>query len=404
MRVPIYMDYQATTPADRRVVEAMLPYFTEKFGNPASRQHQFGWHAEEGVESARSGIAKSIDAAARDIVFTSGATESNNLAIKGIAETYRLKGNHIVTVQTEHKSVLDVCRRLENRDFRVTYLPVDGTGVLDLQRLTDAMTDSTILVSVMAANNEIGTLQDLAEIGRLCASRGVLFHTDATQALGKIPINVRHMAIDLLSASGHKIYGPKGVGILYVRGEGQRVRLAMQLDGGGHERGRRSGTLNVPGIVGMGKAVEIAAAEMEIECGRLSHLRDVLYQGFAGNLDGVHLNGHPTKRLPNNLNVSFDGVEANTLMLAIKEIALSTGSACSTADSEPSHVLRALHLPKDRIHSAVRFGLGRPTTEEEVRYVIDTVTARVNELRTQSHSKGVFRTTVSVPNHSRGTP
>jgi len=375
------MDYHSTTPVDSRVVEAMLPFFTEKFGNAASRQHMFGWIAEEAVESSRASIAQHIGADQKDIVFTSGATESNNLAIKGIAEVRRQKGNHIITVQTEHKSVLDTCRRLEKQGFEVTYLPVDSFGVVDVNRIRDSLRPTTVLVSVMFANNEIGTLQSIAEIGKICREHGVVFHTDATQAVGKVPVNVSTMCIDAMSFSGHKMYGPKGVGALYVRQSSPKVKIAMQMDGGGHERGMRSGTLNVPGIVGLAKALELSVELMAEESKRLMVLRDRMFHEFVSRLDAVSLNGHPTDRLPHNLNVSFAFVEDNALLMSMKDVAISTGSACSTADPEPSHVLKALRLPQERLHSSLRFGLGRFTTEEEVEYVITRVVESVRKLR-----------------------
>ena|SRR2546422_963293 len=381
MKLPIYMDYQATTPVDPRVVESMLPFFTEKFGNPASRQHRFGWVTEEAVESARAIIARSIGAEPREIIFTSGATESNNLALKGASEALRQKGNHIVTVQTEHRSVLDPCRKLEKLGFLVTYLGVDEHGILDLDQLRAALTLKTALVSVMIANNEIGTLQDIRSIGTMCRENGILFHTDATQAAGKLPIDVQEMKIDLLSCSAHKIYGPKGVGALYVRSSNPRVKLAPQMDGGGHERGIRSGTLNVAGIVGFAKALELSIVSMNEESKRLTALRDKMLGSVSAQLDDVCLNGHPTRRLPNNLNISFVGIEDNALMMSMKDVAVSTGSACSTADPEPSHVLKALRLRPERLHSAIRFSLGRFTTEEEADYVVARVVESVNTLR-----------------------
>ena len=381
MRPVVYMDYHSTTPVDRKVVEAMLPYFTEKFGNAASRQHMFGWIAEEAVESSRASIAQQIGADQKDIVFTSGATESNNLAIKGIAEVRRQKGNHIVTVQTEHKSVLDTCKRLEKQGFEVTYLPVDSFGVVDVNRLKEALRPTTVLVTVMLANNEIGTLQPIAWIGKVCREHGAIFHTDATQAVGKVPVNVSTMCIDAMSFSGHKIYGPKGVGALYVHQSIPKVKVAMQMDGGGHERGMRSGTLNVPGIVGLAKALGLSVELMAEESKRLSGFRDRMLHELVTRLDGVSLNGHPRDRLPHNLNVSFAFVEDNALLMSMKDIALSTGSACSTADPEPSHVLKALRLPQERLHSSLRFGLGRFTTEEEVEYVVTRVVESVCALR-----------------------
>jgi cysteine desulfurase len=404
MTTPVYMDYQATTPVDPRVLEAMLPYFSIRFGNPASRQHRFGWTAEEAAESSRASIARSIGAEAREIIFTSGATESNNLAIKGIAETGLAKGNHIVTVQTEHRSVLDCCRRLEKIGFAVTYLPVDEFGRVGLDSLRNALTPKTILVSVMAANNEIGTIHDLAAIGAICREQGVIFHTDASQALGKIPIDVRHMKIDLMSFTGHKVYGPKGVGALFVRASSEpRIRLTPQLDGGGHERGLRSGTLNVPGIVGLANALDIAVGSMAEESLRLTAFRDSMLDAFTRRLGEVALNGHPTERLPNNLNVSFLHVEDNALMMSMKDIAVSTGSACSSAHPEPSHVLKALHIPALRVHSAIRFGLGRPTTAEEVEFVIDRVVSTVERLRSISAPSGPRKVT-AVPSPLENQP
>ncbi len=389
MKLPIYMDYHATTPVDPRVLDAMLPYFTDLFGNPASRQHRFGWVAEEAVETSRSIIAKSIGAEAGEIIFTAGATESNNLALKGAAEALRQKGDHIVTVQTEHSSVLDSCRKLEKLGYRVTYLPVDGQGLVDQGQLRSALTPKTILVSVMVANNEIGTIQEIGEIGKLCKEQGILFHTDATQAIGKIPVHVREQHIDLLSCSSHKIYGPKGIGLLFLRSSTPRVRLVSQMDGGGHERGVRSGTLNVPGIVGMAKAIELCMASQQEESARMSALRDRMLGALTSQLEEVYLNGHPEKRLPNNLNISFLSVDDSALMMSMKDVAVSTGSACSTADPEPSHVLKALRLPKERLHSAIRFGLGRFTTGEEVEYVVARVVEHVKELRGRS---GTYRT------------
>ena len=377
----VYMDYHATTPVDERVVEAMLPYFTEKFGNAASRQHSFGWAAEEAVETSRVRIAALIGGEAREIVFTSGATESNNLAIKGIADALKQRGNHIITVQTEHKSVLDVCRRLERRGHEITYLPVNEFGFINISQLQNSIKPSTILVSVMLANNEIGTLQHIAEIGSICRQAGVVLHSDATQAIGKVPVDVQSMSIDLMSLSGHKIYGPKGIGALYVRSKSPKVKLTMQMEGGGHERGIRSGTLNVPGIVGLATALDLCVRSMGEESRRLGKFRDTMLDAFMNQLDDVCLNGPRADRLPNNLNVSFLHVEDNALMMSMKDIALSTGSACSTTDPEPSHVLKALHLTQERLQSAVRFGLGRFTTEEDVDYVIHRVVESVKQLR-----------------------
>ena len=394
MKLPVYMDSHATTPVDSRVLEAMLPYFIEHFGNAASRQHKFGWIAEEAVESARTTVAKMIGAESREIIFTAGATESNNLTIKGVAEAFKQKGNHIITVQTEHKSVLDTCKKLEKRGFQITYLPVDEYGGVNIGELAKAITPKTILVSVMVANNEIGTIQPVAEIGKICRTKNVFFHTDATQAVGKIPVNVQSMNIDLMSFSGHKLYGPKGVGALYVRQTDPHVRLSSQMDGGGHERGMRSGTLNVPGIVGLAKAVELSVQSINAESVKLSNRRDSMLNAFRNELDDVILNGHPTQRLPNNLNVSFIGVEDNALMMSMKDIAVSTGSACSSADPEPSHVLKALHLPESRLHSALRFGLSRFTTDEEVQFVIDRVVENVKKLRAASPAYRVRQETI----------
>lgn len=395
MSSTVYMDYHATTPVDDRVIEAMLPYFREKFGNPASRQHRIGWIADEAVENSRKVIAQGIGSEAREIVFTSGATESNNLALKGVAEAWSKKGNHIVTARTEHKSVLDVCKRLEKRGVRVTYVEVDETGKISLDALRSAITPGTILVSIMTANNEIGTIQPIKEIGSLCREYGVLFHTDVTQALGKVPFDVDEMNVDLASFSGHKIYGPKGVGALYVRSSQPRVALAAQTDGGGHERGMRSGTLNVPGIVGLSVAVKISLENMESEGARLAGMRDQMLRDFSRQLENVHLNGHPTDRLPGNLNVSFEGVEDSILMMSMKDVAVSTGSACSTSDPEPSHVLKALHLPAPRLHSSIRFGLGRFTTGEEVDYVIRRVVEVVNQIRKGSPT--LRKETTAIP-------
>lgn len=386
MKLPIYMDYHATTPVDPRIVDAMLPYFNEKFGNPASRQHRFGWVTEEAVESSRKTLASLIGAQSKEIIFTSGATESNNLALKGIAEVWKQKGDHIVTVQTEHKSILDTCLKLSKGGFQITCLPVDRDGIVDCEHLEKAITNKTILVSIMIANNEIGTIQYVEEIGSICRAKGVFFHTDATQAVGKIPVDVEAMKIDLMSFTGHKIYGPKGVGALYVRSSDPRVKIALQMEGGGHERGMRSGTLNVPGIVGLAKAFELSAQLMPEESKRLTSFRETMFTALTSRLDDVYLNGHPTRRLPNNLNVSFNHVEDNALMMSMKDIAVSTGSACSTSDPEPSHVLKALRLPSERLHSSIRFGLGRFTTEEEIDYVINQVAENVIKLRKLSPS------------------
>jgi cysteine desulfurase len=381
VHLPIYMDNHATSPLDPRVLEAMMPYFTSKFGNAASRNHSFGWEAEKAVEQAREQIAKLIGATAKEIIFTSGATESNNLAIKGIAEMYRERGNHIITQVTEHKAVLDTCKRLEKYGYRVTYLPVKADGLIDLEDLKRAMDDKTILVTIMAANNEIGVLQPIREIGKLCHEKGIIFHTDAVQAVGKVPVNVMTDNIDVLSLSGHKIYGPKGVGALYVRRRNPRVQIAAQIDGGGHERGMRSGTLNVPGIVGLGKASEIAMQEMDSEAAYLRGLRDRLKEKLESELDYIHLNGSWEHRLPGNLNISFVYVEGESLLMGINDVAVSSGSACTSATLEPSYVLKALGLGDDVAHSSIRFGLGRFNTQAEVDYVADKVIDIVKHLR-----------------------
>jgi cysteine desulfurase len=379
--LPIYMDNHATSPMDPRVLEAMLPFFTAKFGNAASRNHSFGWEAEQAVETAREQIAKLIGATAKEIIFTSGATESNNLAIKGIAEMYRERGNHIITQVTEHKAVLDTCKRLEKYGYRVTYLPVKADGLIDLEDLKRAIDDKTILVSIMAANNEIGVLQPIREIGKICHEKNVIFHTDAVQAVGKVPVNVIADNIDVLSLTAHKIYGPKGVGALYVRRRNPRVQIAAQIDGGGHERGMRSGTLNVPGIVGLGKACEIANAEMENEAAYLRGLRDRLNDKLQSELDYIHVNGSMEHRLPGNLNVSFVYVEGESLLMGINDVAVSSGSACTSATLEPSYVLKALGLGDDVAHSSIRFGLGRFNTKAEVDYVAAKVIDIVKKLR-----------------------
>ncbi len=381
VKLPIYMDNHATTQVDPRVVEAMLPYFTEKYGNAASRNHEYGWIAEQAVEQARERIARLIGATAKEIIFTSGATESDNLAIKGVAEMYKEKGNHIITQAIEHKAVLDTCKRLEKYGFRVTYLPVQKDGRIDLDDLKRSMDDKTILVTIMAANNEIGALQPIREIGALCHERGVLFHTDAVQAIGKVPFNVIQDNVDLASITAHKIYGPKGVGALYVRRKNPRVQLVAQIDGGGHERGMRSGTLNVPGIVGLGKACEIASNEMADEAKKLAALRDRLKDAIMGQLDEVYINGSVEHRLPGNLNISFAYVEGESLLMGINDIAVSSGSACTSATLEPSYVLKALGAGDDLAHSSIRFGLGRFNTEAEVDYVAERVVDTVKRLR-----------------------
>jgi cysteine desulfurase len=381
VKLPIYMDNQATTAVDPRVLEAMLPYFTEKFGNAASRNHEFGWKAEEAVENARAQIARLIRANPREIVFTSGATESDNLAIKGVVEAYREKGSHIITQVTEHKAVLDVCKHLEKSGREVTYLPVAPDGLIDLEGLRRAVTPKTVLISIMYANNEIGVIQPIEEIGKIAKEKKIVFHVDAVQALGKIPVDVQRDGIDLLSISAHKIHGPKGVGALYVRRKDPRVALAAMIDGGGHERGMRSGTLNVPGIVGLGKACELCMKEMPQESERLRRLRDRLKEAIMSRLDGTAVNGSLARRLPNNLNLSFSGVEGDALLMGINDVAVSSGSACTSAMIEPSYVLRALGVSEDLAHSSIRFGLGRFNTEEEVDYVADRVVETVKRLR-----------------------
>ncbi|CUT00145.1 IscS subfamily cysteine desulfurase [Candidatus Chrysopegis kryptomonas] len=384
LRFPIYLDNHATTPVDPRVLEAMLPYFTEKFGNPASRQHQFGWEAESAVELARKQIAELINANPREIIFTSGATESINLALKGIALAYAEKGKHIITTQIEHKATLDTCKRLEKIGFKIDYLPVDKYGVVDPDEIKKRITSETILVSVMFANNEIGTIEPIEEIGKICSEMNVLFHTDAAQALGKVPIDVQKLNIDLMSVSAHKLYGPKGIGALFIKRKTPKIKIVPIIDGGGHENGLRSGTLNVPGIVGFGKACEIAKLEMKNEAERTKYLRDKLQNGIMNKLEDVYLNGHPTQRLPNNLNLSFYGVESEAILMGMKEVALSTGSACSSASVEKSHVLKAIGLNDDLISSAIRFGIGRFNTEEEIDYVINRIVEVVNHLRSIS--------------------
>ena len=379
---PVYLDFHATTPVDPRVLDAMLPYFTEKFGNAASRQHEYGWEAQKAVDVARSQVAALVGASAGEIVFTSGASESNNLAIKGAAHANRGSGDHVVTVATEHKSVLDSCKCLAREGIRVTTLGVDREGFVDLDEVRAAMTDRTLLISVMAANNEIGVVQPLAEIGAIARERGVLFHTDAAQAAGKIPIDVAAMNIDLLSLTGHKYYGPKGAGALFVRRRRPKIELACQIDGGGHEGGFRSGTLNVPGIVGLGRAAEICRAEMPRESARLAAMRDRLLAGLQRNLEGVRVNGPlEGRRLPHNLHVSFDDVEGEALLMALGDLAVSTGSACSSGSQAPSHVLQAIGAVRDRGGASIRFGLGRPTSDADIDFAIERVTAVVKSLR-----------------------
>ncbi|HWZ31173.1 MAG TPA: IscS subfamily cysteine desulfurase [Bryobacteraceae bacterium] len=404
MKLPIYMDNHATTPLDPRVFEAMKPYFCEIFGNPASRNHSFGWQAADAVEKARKQVAELIGASGKEIVFTSGATESNNLALKGVAQMYAEKGNHIITAATEHKAVLDTCKRLEKDGVRVTYLPVEPNGLVDLEKLSAAITDATILVSIMHAHNEIGVVQNIREIGRIGKERGVLVHTDAAQSAGKIPVDVAKDNIDLLSLSAHKIYGPKGIGALYVRGRDPRVQITAQMDGGGHERGMRSGTLNVPGIVGLGAACAIAKAEMPEESKRMAHVRDKLRDRLLAGLDEVYVNGTLDSRLPNNLNLSFAYVESESLMMGINDVAVSSGSACTSATLEPSYVLKALGVGDERAHSSIRFGLGRFNTEEEVDYVAAKVIDVVKKLRELSplyemHREGIDSPNVQWPAH-----
>jgi cysteine desulfurase len=385
LKKPVYMDNHATTRVDSRVLDAMLPYFTEKFGNAASRNHSFGWEAEEAVGRSREQIAALIGAKSKEIIFTSGATESDNLAIKGVVEFYKDKGNHIITCVTEHKAVLDSCRALERAGkATVTYLPVDKYGMVDPDAVRNAITDKTVLITIMWANNEIGTLHPIAEIGKIAKEKGIVFHCDAVQAVGKIPVDVEKAGVDLASISAHKIYGPKGIGALYVRSKGPRVRISPQMDGGGHERGMRSGTLNVTGIVGLGAACEIAGKEMPDETLRLLELRSQLQAGLFERLDEIYVNGHPTERLPGNLNVSFAYVEGESLLMGINDIAVSSGSACTSATLEPSYVIRALGIDDELAHSSIRFGLGRFNTLEEVDYVTDRVSKEVKRLREMS--------------------
>ncbi len=401
---PIYLDHNATTPVDPRVLEAMMPYLTDVFGNAASRNHSFGWKAAEAVERAREQIANLIGAAPKEIIFTSGATESDNLAIKGVAQMYRDKGNHIITAKTEHKAVIDTCKKLEKDGFDVTWLDPDEYGVISPEKVAAAITDKTILITIMAANNEMGVLNPVADIGKLAKERGVLFHCDATQAVGKVPVNVEQMQVDLLSMSAHKIYGPKGVGALYVRGRGPRVRLVSQMDGGGHERGMRSGTLNVPGAVGMGKACEICQVEMPEEAARERALRDRLYDGITARIEHVTLNGHLTQRLGNTLNMSFEYVEGEALMMKLRNIAVSSGSACTSASLEPSHVLHAMGLADELSHNSIRFSLGRSTTEEEIDYTIDRLAKAVEELRELSPLYEMAMAKAASKQDSRQTP
>jgi cysteine desulfurase len=383
---PIYLDCHATTPVDERVMEAMVPFFTQYFGNPASVSHQYGWEADSAVQQAREMLATAIGAAPEEIVFTSGATEANNLAIKGIAETYFGRGKHLITVETEHNAVLDPCRYLESLGFEVTILPVRSDGLIDLNKLEDELRPDTILVSVMTANNEIGVLQPIAEIGKLCHSRGILFHTDAAQAIGKVPLDVNAMHIDIMSLTAHKIYGPKGIGALYVRRRNPRVELAPQLHGGGHERGMRSGTLYTPQIVGFATAVQLGIDNMAAEALQIGELRDRLWQKLS-QLDGIHLNGHPTHRLASTLNLSVEGVNGAALLLGLQPIAaVSSGSACSSAKSAPSHVLRALGRSDELAYASLRFGVGRFNTEAEIDQVSEQAIATIQALRLKANA------------------
>jgi len=378
---PIYLDYQATTPMDPRVLEAMMPYFTYKFGNAHSRSHSYGWEAEEGVEKARAQIAKLIGADEKEVIYTSGATESNNLAIKGVADFYKDKGNHIITCVTEHKAILDSCKHLEKEGCRVTFLPVSDKGFVSLDDIRNAITEKTILISIMTANNEVGVVQNIKEIGKIARERGVLFHTDAVQAVGKIPFNVNEMNVDMASLSAHKMYGPKGVGALYVRRRNPRVLLTPIIDGGGHERGMRSGTLNVPGIAGFGKAAQIAREDLDKEIAEMFRMRERLRATLERELDEVYINGDLEKRLPGNLNMSFAYVEGESLLMGIHDIAVSSGSACTSASLEPSYVLKALGVGEDLAHTSIRFGIGRFNTDEEVDYVANRVIETVRRLR-----------------------
>jgi cysteine desulfurase len=399
VKLPIYMDHHATTPVDPRVLDAMMPYFTRAFGNAASRSHVFGWEAEAAVDEARRQVAEGMHASPKEIVFTSGATESDNLAILGTARAYRSKGNHVVTGATEHHAVLDSCHELEREGFEVTYLAPDRTGRIEAGQVASAIREDTVLVTLMLANNEIGTIHPLAEIGAVCRERGVLFSTDAVQGFGKIPFDVEAMSVDLASLTAHKLYGPKGVGALFVRARKPRVRLDPLFHGGGHERGMRSGTLNVPGIVGFGKAVEISLAERDEEARRLRLLRQRLFEGIVAELSGVSVNGPPLpgltadgslpsgvedRRLPGNLNLSFEGVEGEALLMGLKDVAVSSGSACTSASLQPSHVLKAIGVPDDLAHASIRFGLGRWNTREEVDFTIGAVASAVKRLRALS--------------------
>ena len=393
---PIYLDNNSTTKPDPRVIEAMLPFLTEIYGNAASRSHAFGWAAEEAVTKARGQVAALIGADPREIVWTSGATESNNLALKGVLEKLAPNGGHLITAVTEHKAVLDTAKHLEHAGHQVTYLGVDSFGQIDLEEFRAALTSETTLVSIMTGNNEIGTLQPIAEIGALCRERGVLFHTDATQSIGKLPIDVSTLPVDLLSCTAHKLHGPKGVGALYVRRRAPRVRLTGQMDGGGHEGGMRSGTLNVPGIVGFGKACEICQNELPTEMPRLVALRERLISGILGTIQGTRLNGHPSERLPHNANIAFEGVEGDALMASLPGVALSTGSACSSESLSASYVLQAIGLPDALAYASLRFGVSRFTTDAEIDYVLHKLPGIVDRLRALSPSKGVGMKSVEV--------
>jgi cysteine desulfurase len=381
MKLPIYMDYQATTPVDPRVLDAMLPYFRDQFGNAASRSHAFGWEAEKAVDQARERIAALIGASPKEIVFTSGSTEAINLALKGVAEMYGSKGKHLITCESEHKAVLDTAKHLEKLGFEVTYLKPDKTGRVTAERVAEALREDTILVAIMWANNEVGTLNPVREIGAICRAKGVLFFTDATQAVGKVPVDVEADNVDMLCMSAHKIYGPKGVGCLYVRRRNPRVRLAAQMDGGGHERGMRSGTLNVPGIVGLGEACEQCRVGLDAEMAREARLRDLLEKRITSRLEHVHFNGNREHRLPGCLNLSFPYVEGESLLMGINDVAVSSGSACTSASLEPSHVLRAMQIGDELAHSSIRFGIGRFTTEEEIEYCANRIVDVVKRLR-----------------------
>lgn len=383
MKLPIYLDYQSTTPTDKRVVDEMLPYFTEKFGNPHSRSHSYGWDSEEAVERAREQVANLINADPKEIIFTSGATESNNMAIKGVAHFYGDKKKHIITVATEHKCILDACRHLEEEGFKITYLPVQNNGIIDLAELEKAITEDTSLISVMSINNEIGVIQPINEIGKICRERGIFFHTDAAQAFGKIPLNVKEQNIDLMSISAHKIYGPKGIGALYVSRK-PRVRLEALINGGGQERGFRSGTLPTPLVVGFGKAAEIAKAEMEQDFTRIKYLSDKFYKTLKAKIPNIYLNGDESIRYPGNLNISFAFVEGESLIIAIKDLAVSSGSACTSASLEPSYVLRSIGVEEDLAHTSIRFGLGKYTTEEEIDYATKCIIDNIERLREMS--------------------